>query len=245
MRLCGGPEKVDRTFCVKPAFIKRIRTCVVLASALALFQCSARHWTVVRNAAAHHRVLVFGDSLALGVGASTPDNGFVPLIVAEMRRSDPLIQLVNFSAAGATASDVLSDQVPRSASNPATDVWLCVGANDVTHGTPTDQYTTIDHALVAALRTNWPGAHIVVFGTPDVSRSPLLPGIAKIKLHNDAALESDAAAQAARDGQADFVDLFTFSDRELDVSDDFSQDYFHPNDRGYAAIAAFAAKTIL
>jgi lysophospholipase L1-like esterase len=212
---------------------------------IACVQCSSHRWSVIHNAVAQHSILVFGDSLALGVGASTPDRGFVGLLLDQVRSTDPGVQLANFAVSGALAQDVVNGQIPNAAGVAATDVWLCVGGNDVTHGTATDQFSSTEHALVAAIRTAWPQAHIVVFGVPDVSRSPLLPGIAKIKLHNDAALDDHPAMDAERSQAADFVDLFTFSDRELDLSADFSPNAFHPNDRGYAAIATFAANVAL
>jgi acyl-CoA thioesterase-1 len=223
----------------------RLRVFGIAFVAIACVQCSSHRWPVIRNAAAQHSILVFGDSLAVGVGASTPERGFVGILLDRVRIADPGAQLANFAASGALAQDVVSGQLPNATGVAATDVWLCIGGNDVTHATPSDQFSSTEHAIVAAIRTTWPQAHIVVFGVPDVSRSPLLPGIAKIKLHNDASLDNDAAMDAARAQSADFVDLFTFSDRELDLSADFSPDAFHPNDRGYAAIAAFAASVAL
>jgi len=219
-----------------------LRSLVVLVAASACVGCSGPRWHVVRNDAPHRDVIVFGDSLALGVGASSAQQGFVGLLFERIRAADPTARLTNFAVGGAVAQDVAQTQVPGASGSAATDIWLCVGGNDVTHATPTDQFSTTERALVAALRAAWPQAHIVVFGVPDVSRSPLLPGLAKIKLHNDAALDDAAARDAAKAGAADFIDLFSFSDRSLDVSEDFSADAFHPNDRGYAAIAEFAAK---
>lgn len=204
-------------------------------------QCSP-HWKVIENDSPHRVVVVFGDSLALGVGASTPDNGFMQVLFRQVRQHDPSAEFDDYAVAGATANDVLSDQVPRAESVQPTDVWICVGANDATHGTPAEQYAKAQRSVLQALRTHAPGAHIVVFGVPDVSRSPLLPGIVKIKLHNDAAMENDAARDAARDTEAEFVDLFSFSDRNLDLSQDFSPDGFHPNDHGYAAVAEYATR---
>lgn len=212
------------------------------AAALLLSQCS-QHWNVVRNGAAHRTIAVFGDSLATGVGASTPDNGFVNLLFNNVRQADPDAQIANFAVGGSTVSDVLdSASVQAGRTAEPTDVWICVGGNDVTHGTPTEQFASTEHALIAALRRSWPKAHIVVFGVPDVSRSPSLPGSTKILFHNDASLDNDAARDAAKSGEADFVDLFWFSDSKLDISQDFAADEFHPNDRGYAAIAAYALK---
>src|SRR5207302_4071547 len=122
-------------------------------------------------------IVVLGDSLAVGVGASSPDRGFVGLLVQKVRVADPGAALVNYASPGATAADVAGDQLRRAfeESADATDVWLCVGGNDVTHATPADEFSSTEHGLVASLRARWPRAHIVIFGVPDLPRSPLLP----------------------------------------------------------------------
>jgi lysophospholipase L1-like esterase len=222
-----------------------LRFSTLLLGVLALAHCASQRWPVIRYPATHRSVIVLGDSLALGVGASTPERGFVALLFAGVHKSDPTAALALLAQGGATANDVADRQLPQAQSIEATDVWLCVGGNDVTHGTSTEQFSANEHALVAAIRTDWPRAHVVVFGVPDVSRSPALPGIAKIKLHNDASLDNDAAADAARAGQADFVDVFAFTERQLDLNADFSADAFHPNDKGYAALADYAAHVAL
>jgi hypothetical protein len=82
-----------------------------------------------------------------------------------------------------------------------------------------------------------------VFGD-SLSRSILLPGIVRIRLHSDAALHNDAARDAARLSESDFVDLFSFSDRGLDLPQDFTSDAFPSNDAGIAAIASSAQSAI-
>jgi lysophospholipase L1-like esterase len=229
-----------------------LRGLLALAAGLAVESCSSsassmspHRQPIVHNGAAHHEIVVFGDSLAIGVGASSRDSGFVPLLVARVRRTDPTSRVRNFAAGGATADDVLWKQLPRAAGSGATDVWLCVGGNDVARMQLIDRFPSTEHALVSALRRRFPGAHIVVFGVPDISRAPKFPAILRTHLHDDAALDNAAAADAARDAGADFVDLFSFSDRQLDLSADLSPDRFHPNDRGYAAIAEFSSKAVI
>jgi lysophospholipase L1-like esterase len=214
------------------------------AAGVLTVQCAHRGWPVVHNAATQHEIEVFGDSLALGEGATSPDTGFVGLLYKRVVAVDPTARITVRAVGGPTA-DVQNDQIPQAGTDSPTDVWLCVGGNDVTHGTPTEQFSATERAIVDAARKSWPQAHIVVFGIPDVARAPLLPGLLKIRYHNDASLDNDAAREAARSDSADFVDLFSFSDSDLDLSQDFAPDAFHPNDRGYAAIAAFAAKSVL
>lgn len=208
--------------------------------AIALSGCGGDHWSVVHDDAAHRTVVVFGDSLAAGVGASTPANGFAALMFASLTNGDPQSSFVDLAVSGSTVGDVIDTQLPEADGRGVepTDVWLCVGGNDVFHGTPTDAFSTSEHSLVAQLRGRWPAAHVIVFGIPDVTRAQLVPGLSQF--HDMAAADNAAAKDAARVSQADFVDLFAFTDSQGDVAADISSDALHPNDAGHAAIAAFA-----
>lgn len=208
---------------------------------LAIAGCGGDRWPVVHDDAPHRTVVVFGDSLAAGVGASTPANGFAALMFAKLANGDPLSTFTDLAVSGATAADVLDQQLPDADGRgiDATDVWLCVGANDVFHGTPVDAFSSTEHALVARLRARWPRAHLIVFGVPDLTRTPMFPGLAQ--LHDMAASDDAAARDAARAAQADFVDLFALTDSRSDVAAQLAADSLHPDDDGHAAIAAFAA----
>lgn len=213
--------------------------CVVLAG------CgSGDRWPVVHDDAPHRTVVVFGDSLAAGVGASAPANGFAALMFARLADGDPQSAFIDLAVSGSTVDDVIDAQLSEADGRGVdpTDVWLCVGGNDVFHGTPTDQFSSSEHSLVAQLRSRWPHAHIIVFGVPDVARAAIEPGLAQ--LHDMAAADNAAAKDAARASQADFVDLFSFVDSQSDIAGELSGDALHPNDAGHAAIAAFAADKI-
>lgn len=212
-------------------------------AAAALCGCGGDRWSVMHNDAPHRTVIVFGDSLAAGVGASTPDHAFVAIMFAQLTNGDSSSEFDDFAISGATAADVLDTQLPdaEARSIEATDVWLCVGGNDVFHGTPTATFSSTEHSLVARLRSNWPQAHIIVFGVPDVTRTPLLPGVGQF--HDMASVDNAAAEDAARESQADFVDLFSFTDSQ-NVAGQLSSDSLHPDDAGHASIAAYAEKKL-
>ena len=208
--------------------------------ALALSACGGDHWSVIHDDAPHRTVVVFGDSLAAGVGASAPSNGFAALMFAKLTAGDPQSAFVDLAVSGSTVDDVIDSQLSEADGRgiDPTDVWLCVGGNDVFHGTPTDAFSTSEHSLVAQLRSRWPRAHIIVFGVPDVARSALVPLVSQF--HDMAAADNAAAKDAARLSQAEFVDLFAFTDGQSDVAGELSADALHPNDDGHAAIAEFA-----
>src|SRR5579872_64705 len=141
---------------------------------------------------ARHPILVFGDSLALGMGASDSAHGFAFVLYRAVLARDPGAQITNVAVSGARVDDVLHEELPRAQNGAATDVWVCVGGNDVTRGTPTSRFATDYAALLAAIVRRWPGARLAVFGVPDVSRSPLFAGAANREMR--ALAEADNAA---------------------------------------------------
>jgi lysophospholipase L1-like esterase len=57
--------------------------------------------------------IALGDSIALGIGASAPDRGFVGQLLERLRRSDGRRwQVLNLSVSGARLNDVRRDQLP-------------------------------------------------------------------------------------------------------------------------------------
>lgn len=218
-------------------------TVTAAIAATVLCGCGGDHWPVTHNDSPHRTVIVFGDSLAAGVGASTPDHAFAAIMFEQLVNGDPSSEFDDLAVSGATVADVLDTQLPDAEARAidATDVWLCVGGNDVFHGTPIDAFSTTEHSLVALLRSSWPHAHIIVFGVPDVTRTPLLPGAGQF--HDMASADNAAAADAARESQADFVDLFSFTDSQ-NIAGQLSSDSLHPDDAGHAAIAAYAGKKL-
>jgi len=99
----------------------------------------ASHWQTH-----NHRILtetgplwvVLGDSTAQGLGAPTPDGGYVGQVLAELRLQTGLPwRVLNLSVSGALIRDVLADQLPRLPAAP--DLVTCgIGANDILYAAP-------------------------------------------------------------------------------------------------------------
>ena len=116
---------------------KRVRAALLLLCAIALW-CGAS----VPSAIAASRpgvYLALGDSLAVGFGASAPENAYVPRVFAHLQaeRRSKISQLVNLGVAGETTSSFLGGQLGNALQvidNPITDVrdvTLDIGANDL------------------------------------------------------------------------------------------------------------------
>ena len=91
---------------------------------------------------------VLGDSTAQGIGAPSPDQGYVGQLRQLLdRTSAPPWRVLNLSRSGARAADVVADQLPRLEKlGPVPELVTCaIGANDV--------YRTPLAALLERLRT--------------------------------------------------------------------------------------------
>lgn len=124
---------------------------VAAAAGLGYLTWLARHrsaWTVLltnripghhvywrgRGAADPDSVLyvALGDSAALGLGASTPERGYVGIIAAEIARlTGKRVRVRNLSIDGATCAVVLADELHRIPKAQALVCTLDIGANDV------------------------------------------------------------------------------------------------------------------
>ncbi len=94
--------------------------------------------------------VVLGDSTAQGLGATSPEGGYVGQALAELRgRTGLPWRVLNLSASGALTCDVLRHQLPRL---PATaDLVTCgIGTNDILYSSPAKMFSDL-RALVAAV----------------------------------------------------------------------------------------------
>lgn len=156
--------------------------------------------------------VVLGDSMAQGIGASRYDRGW-PGYLAELL--DPAYRLVNLSFHGARVRDVLDVQLPAArALGGAALVTVVVGANDVVWRKHRAGLVPAFTELMAALPD---GAVVGNLTNP-----------------HQAAREVDRLLR----GQDRLVlaDLRRSGPRSWRGK--LAADHFHPNDRGYAEIAA-------
>src|SRR3984885_6777516 len=94
--------------------------------------------------------VVLGDSTAQGLGAPSPEAGYVGQALAELReRTGQRWRVLNLSTSGALIRDVLADQLPRLPAAP--DLVTCgIGANDILYTAPTKVFRDL-RALIATV----------------------------------------------------------------------------------------------
>lgn len=165
--------------------------------------------------------VVLGDSLSQGVGASSVEHGWVPETQRALVSHGIRYRVVNLSFSGARVSDVLNRQIPALAGLSAVPalITVLIGSNDVIRRDLRAQLPAHYRAMLSALPT---GALVATV--------PRTRGVqAEV---NRIVQEAEAA------GAVVAVPLhFTAGAR--------AQDHFHPDDAGYAAIAADFTAAIL
>jgi lysophospholipase L1-like esterase len=97
--------------------------------------------------------VVLGDSTAQGLGAPTPDGGYVGQVLAGLReQSGQPWRVLNLSVSGSLTRDVISAQLPRVP--VGVDLVTCgVGVNDILYTSPGKLFADL-RALIAALPVN-------------------------------------------------------------------------------------------
>jgi lysophospholipase L1-like esterase len=169
--------------------------------------------------------VALGDSMTLGLGASAFDNGWVGQLGRVLTRDGRPFRVVNLAFSGARAADVLDRQLPALRGLPAPPdlVTVLIGANDMLRRRYRDTLPATMALLLAAL----PGG--TVMATLPQPRPPA-PAVNAL-IRRAAAERGLIVADMRRSGPA------TWRGR-------LASDHFHPNDLGYAGIAAGFAATI-
>jgi len=170
------------------------------------------------------RWVVLGDSMSQGVGASRFDAGWVNQANARLVESGIEYWIINLSASGARVQDVIEQQIPawrslprRADADPRPDlVTVLIGSNDLIRKQYRDDFPARFGALLELLP-----AGSVVASLPNPRQA--------------AAAANRVLAQAASAGRIRVADLRT--GRTASWKGRLAEDHFHPNDRGYTAIA--------
>ena len=94
--------------------------------------------------------VVLGDSTAQGLGALSPDGGYVGQVLAELRRQTGLPwRVLNLSVSGSLTRDVLGAQLPVMPAHA--DLVTCgIGINDILYTSPAKLFADL-RTLIAAL----------------------------------------------------------------------------------------------
>ena len=170
--------------------------------------------------------VALGDSATQGVGASSPQTGWVPEVLARLRETfDPSWRVVNLSMTGARMFHVVDEQIPlidRFDLEPAL-VTCMIGTNDFIAGARAETMREDAESLVTSL----PAGTLLgkIAGPGGRARNRAIRG---------------PFAAAADKGEVTLFEPYRWPER----SNTLAADRFHPGDKGYRFIADGAWRAI-
>lgn len=178
--------------------------------------------------------LVLGDSTAVGMGG-VYSRGIALRTADRLSEAGQTVLMKNLAVSGAQLSDVSTDQLERLGEFRPDVVLLSVGSNDVTHLTAA-RSAERDLRLIfdELIRLNC-DVRIVVTGAADMTTPPRVPALLRglagwrTRVLNEV-FERETRRYGFSFAQIARVTGPLFS-RDPSL---FSEDRFHPNDRGYA-----------
>jgi lysophospholipase L1-like esterase len=170
--------------------------------------------------------VALGDSMSQGIGANSIDGGWAGQLHARHVRAGSRLRLVNLSVTGARLRDVLTGQVPALAGlgDTVALVTVLAGANDMFP--PGRRPAAV--AAMASLLDGLPAGKTVIGTLPRRNTHALAIN----------ALLDDAAGR----GTIALAELRGMTVRSLIGTR--AEDFFHPNERGYAHIADVFGRAI-
>ncbi len=169
-------------------------------------------------------LVVVGDSTAIGIGASSPDLGYVSLLRAALSKRDSATwRVINLGQSGARTEDAVERQLPIATQLAGELTLCCVGTNDVVWSGDTGGPRRRLRTLIAELPTP------MVIGT-------VAGGSLRARLVN----------RAIRDavGGRGVTIVEPWGESGASPRERLAADRFHPNDLGYELMARRFARVL-
>lgn len=175
------------------------------------------------------RVLVIGDSLAVGVGASTPEHSIAGLLSMDYPSTD----ITNFAVSGSKIKDVL--KTLQSSQDLGYDLILIqVGGNDVVQFTSVKEASADMDLLLKLAKTK--SSKVLFYSSGSVGFAPIfIPPVSWIYTYKTKKLYS-ALKTVAEKNNVTYIDLLyskTDDPFKSDIDEYYAGDYFHVSDAGY------------
>jgi len=189
-------------------------------------------------------VAVLGDSSVAGVGAERAEDTLAYGVAAAMaERHRVLLHCLGVS--GARLANVVNEQLPQLAGLDADAVLICVGTNDITHGTSNRALRRDLRALASGLATVAPNAVVVVSGLPPADICPAFhPPLRHLLGLRAWRLTRMYRAELADSG----ITVFDIAGETRPAfrrrREMFSADLFHPSSVGYAYLGVIYGRAV-
>jgi lysophospholipase L1-like esterase len=179
------------------------------------------------------KFVVIGDSTAAGVGAGSADRAYPTLLARRIAEERFRVRLTGLGVSGERLDGAVDEQLDAAVAEEPDVVFVCIGANDVTHASSLDAVEDSMRRIVTGLAGT--GAEVVVAGPPDM-RSPIFyEPLRSIVGWRGRAVQATIERVAREEG----VPVVPLADETRDFfAEDpdryYSDDEFHPSAAGYA-----------
>ncbi|MDQ3914182.1 MAG: SGNH/GDSL hydrolase family protein [Actinomycetota bacterium] len=177
--------------------------------------------------------VVMGDSTAAGVGAGSADNAYPTLLARRIAQERYRVRLVGVGVSGERLDDEIYDQILEATAEKPDLVFVCLGANDVTHLTRLRTVEENMRSVIVSLEDA--DAEVVVAGPPDM-RSPVFYEPLRTIVGWRGRAVQETIEEVAREEGVPVVPLADET-RDFFAADPdryYSEDDFHPSAAGYA-----------
>lgn len=172
-----------------------------------------------------------GDSVAQGIGASSPQKSYVGMTAAYIQqKTGRNVHVINVSVTGAKVADVVRDQLPRIKNLKPDLVTLDIGANDVNKNVPVADFQRDFTTILDAL----PAGKTIVADLPTFERGPKQ----SVLFNLNKTIHEDIEAHGL-----ELAPIFEYTSKTIHDWSTYAADFFHPSDKGYRNwYAAFETK---
>ncbi len=177
--------------------------------------------------------VILGDSLMDGVGNIDPGSTLPAIFAGHLQNQQKSGTLIKLAQAGATTNDVLNNQVPEAIEIYPDYILVMIGTNDI-HNMIIDQnfakqYQTMIHTLSTKTR-----AEITIINIPYIGSDQILLPPWNTILDWRMKRFNQIIAKTAKTENIKLIDLYTpTKEKFVKNSDLYSEDQFHPSDKGY------------
>lgn len=176
--------------------------------------------------------VVMGDSLMAGVGATNGQSSLGSLLYQSNGKKNEL-EFLNLAVSGATANDVLKQQLPEALGSRPQVVFLLVGVNDIHNYTPKKEFEKNYRLIVNGL-TAVPDLKLTLINVPYLGSSSILVPPWNLYIDLKTKQYNSIISNIAKEKNLKLIDLYKLSrDKFIEKSDLYSEDQFHPSDKGY------------
>lgn len=177
--------------------------------------------------------VILGDSLMDGVGNIDPGSTLPAIFAGHLQNQQKSGTLIKLAQAGATTKDVLNNQVPEAIEIYPDYILVMIGTNDI-HNMIIDpnfarQYQEMIHTLSTKTR-----AEITIVNIPYIGSDQILLPPWNTVLDWRMKRFNQIIGKIAKKENIKVIDLYNPTKNQfIKNSDLYSEDQFHPSDKGY------------